>query len=138
MPEEAPKPTDERIHEWVMGDETSRTRMQVAGAGSAGETQREVIGSRPHDIWDRRVLPIRTMALMNLAILASINRPYELYTRTLGLLRGGISVEEIREVFLHVTIYVGNPAGVEAIVALHQAIESLKERGIPFNETRVD
>jgi 4-carboxymuconolactone decarboxylase len=134
----APQPTDANISEWLMGDETSRTRMHSAGDGPAGTAHREVVGSRSTDLWARRVLPIRVSALVNLGILAVLNRPYELYTRTLGLLRGGVSVEEIQEVFLHVGFYAGNPAAVEAVVALHEAIQSLTERGIPFNTKKTD
>jgi alkylhydroperoxidase/carboxymuconolactone decarboxylase family protein YurZ len=47
-------------------------------------------------------------------------------------------VEEIQEVMLHVAFYAGNPAGVEAIVALHEAMENPTQRGIAFNLKRVD
>jgi alkylhydroperoxidase/carboxymuconolactone decarboxylase family protein YurZ len=133
MTDATPVPNDERLLHWVMGDETSRTRMLEAMSGPAGTAYHEVIGPTVAVLWGRRILPVRTTVLMNLAILACLNRPHELYTRTLGLLRGGISVEEIQEVFLHVNFYAGNPAGVEAGVALHQAMQSLTERGIPFN-----
>jgi 4-carboxymuconolactone decarboxylase len=84
------------------------------------------------------VLPLRTIVLVNLGILASLNRPRELYTRVVGLLRGGVSVEEIQEVFLHIGFYCGNPAGVEATSALHEAMEDLQARGIAFRETPAD
>ena len=73
--------------------------------------------------------------LVPLAILAGLNRPNELFTRVVGLLRGGISVEQIQEVFLHIGFYCGNPAGVEATAALHDAMKNLHERGIAFRET---
>jgi 4-carboxymuconolactone decarboxylase len=133
-----PQPTDDNIIEWLMGDETSKTRMQEASDGPGGATRREVFGSMAGVIWSRRVLPVRTAALMNLAILASINRPHELYTRVLGLLRGGVSVEEIQEVFLQINFYVGNPAGMEATVMLHEAMRSLEDRGIEFNMRKVE
>jgi 4-carboxymuconolactone decarboxylase len=89
-------------------------------------------------LWSRRVLPVKTTVLVNLAILATINRPHELFTRVVGLLRGGMSVEEIQEVFLHVGFYAGNPAGVEATVALHEAMQSLDERDIPYRRKIAD
>jgi 4-carboxymuconolactone decarboxylase len=138
MTDQPLRPTDENILEFVMGDDVSRKRMRDAATGPAGTTYQEVISPTTRAIWDRRVLPVRTTALMNLAILACLNRPHELFTRTLGLLRGGISVEEIQEVILHVGFYAGNPAGVEAIVSLHEAMESLTQRGIAFNLKRVD
>jgi 4-carboxymuconolactone decarboxylase len=131
----APEPTDENLLEWVMGDDVSGKRMLDAMAGPAGRPYRERTRAAVSSLWDRRVLPVKTTVLMNLAILACLNRPHELFTRTLGLLRGGISVAEIQEVIMHVGFYAGNPAGVEASVTLHEAMENLTQRGIPFRMT---
>jgi hypothetical protein len=38
-------------------------------------------------------------------------------------------------VIMHIGFYVGNPAGVEATVSLHEAMENLTERGISFRTT---
>jgi alkylhydroperoxidase/carboxymuconolactone decarboxylase family protein YurZ len=135
MEQAVPEPTDENLLEWVMGDDISSKRMLDAMSGPAGSPYRERTNSTVSSLWARRVLPVKTTVLMNLAILACLNRPHELFTRTLGLLRGGISVAEIQEVILHVGFYVGNPAGVEASVTLHEAMESLTRRGIPFRLT---
>jgi alkylhydroperoxidase/carboxymuconolactone decarboxylase family protein YurZ len=123
---------DERLRRWMMGDETTNTRMGEAVRGPAGREYMKVVMPVNGPLWDRRVIPLKTTALVNLAILACLNRPHELYGRTLGLLRGGITVAEIQEVFLHIGFYVGNPAGVEATVGLHEAIQSLERRGIDF------
>jgi 4-carboxymuconolactone decarboxylase len=131
----APEPTDENLLEWVMGDEVSKKRMLDAMSGPAGSPYRERTDAAVSSLWARKVLPVKTTVLVNLAILACLNRPHELFTRTLGLLRGGISVAEIQEVIMHVGFYAGNPAGVEASVTLHEAMESLTQRGIPFRMT---
>ena len=135
MSDEALEPTDENLMKHVFGDEVSSARMREAMQSPVASEYNKVISQANQPLWQRRVVPLRSTVLFNLAILASINRPHELYTRILGLLRGGISVEEIQEVIMHIGFYVGNPAGVEATVSLHEATQNLTERGIPFRQT---
>jgi alkylhydroperoxidase/carboxymuconolactone decarboxylase family protein YurZ len=128
----ATEPTDEQLMQFVFGDEVSSARMREAMGGPAARVYNQVVSPTNRPLWARRVLPLKTTVLVNLAILACLNRPHELFTRVLGLLRAGISVQEIQEVFLHIGFYVGNPAGVEASVTLHEAMTNLTERGISF------
>lgn len=65
-------------------------------------------------VWGREGLPRKTRSLLNLAMIAALNRPHELKMHVAGALRNGVSREEIREVFLQVAIYCGIPAGVDA------------------------
>ena len=65
-------------------------------------------------IWTREGLPRKTRSLLNLAMLAALNRPHELELHLRGALRNGCSKEEIREVLLQVAIYVGVPAAVDS------------------------
>ena len=135
MTPELPEATDENIMKWVFGDDVSSKRMHDAMNSVASETYNEVVSPVNGPLWARRELPVKTTVLVNLAILAVLNRPHELYTRVVGLLRGGVTVQEIKEVFIHVGFYAGNPAGVEATVALYEAMEDLKARGVPFRES---
>jgi len=134
MADGLPEPTEENLMKFVFGDEVSSKHLREAMSSPAAAVYNEVVSRTNGPLWSRRVLPLKTTILVNLAILAGLNRPRELYTRIVGLLRGGISVEEIQEVFLHIGFYCGNPAGVEATSALHEAMENLRERGIPFRE----
>jgi alkylhydroperoxidase/carboxymuconolactone decarboxylase family protein YurZ len=129
------EPTDENLMKFVFGDEVSSKHLRAAMQSPAATQYNQIISPTNQPLWQRRVVPLRTTVLFNFAILASINRPHEMFTRILGLLRGGVSVEEIQEVIMHIGFYVGNPAGVDATVALHEAMENLQERGIPFRET---
>lgn len=65
-------------------------------------------------VWGREGLPRKTRSLLNLAMIAALNRPHELKMHVAGALRNGVSKEEIREVFLQVAIYCGIPAGVDS------------------------
>jgi 4-carboxymuconolactone decarboxylase len=65
-------------------------------------------------VWTREGLPRKIRSLLNLAMLATLNRPHELELHLRGALRNGCTKEEIREVLLQVAIYAGVPAAVDS------------------------
>jgi len=65
-------------------------------------------------VWGREELPRKTRSLLNLAMIGILNRPHELALHIRGARRNGVTLEEIREVFMQMTIYAGVPAGVDA------------------------
>ncbi|TRX74837.1 carboxymuconolactone decarboxylase family protein [Pseudomonas mangiferae] len=65
-------------------------------------------------IWGRDGLPRKTRSLLNLGIIAALNRPHELRLHVRGALRNGVTREEIREVFMQVAVYCGIPAGMDS------------------------
>jgi 4-carboxymuconolactone decarboxylase len=65
-------------------------------------------------IWTREGLPRKTRSMLNLAMLATLNRPHELELHIRGAMRNGVTRDEIREVLLQVAIYAGIPAGVDS------------------------
>lgn len=65
-------------------------------------------------VWGRDGLPKKTRSMLNLAMLAALNRPHELKLHVQGALNNGVTREEIREIFLQVAIYCGVPAGIDA------------------------
>jgi len=65
-------------------------------------------------VWGREGLSRKTRSLLNLAMLCALNRPHELRMHIRGALTNGVSRDEIREVFMQVSIYCGVPAGVDA------------------------
>ena len=64
--------------------------------------------------WTRPGLPRKTRSMLNLAMLATLNRPHELELHIRGAMRNGVTKDEIREVLLQVAIYAGVPAGVDS------------------------
>ena len=76
--------------------------------------------------WTRPGLDRKTRSLINLAMLTALNRSPEIKLHVRGALNNGVTVEEIKEVLLHATIYCGIPAGLDAFKA---ANEVLKEVG---------
>jgi 4-carboxymuconolactone decarboxylase len=65
-------------------------------------------------VWGRPGLDRRTRSLLNVAMLAALNRPNQLRGHLDGALRNGASAEEIREVLLQVAVYCGVPAALDA------------------------
>jgi 4-carboxymuconolactone decarboxylase len=60
--------------------------------------------------WGRPGLSRKERSMLNLAMLAILNRPHELKLHV----RGGLTKDQIREIFMHIAIYAGVPAGVDA------------------------
>ena len=76
--------------------------------------------------WTREGLDHKTRSLINLAMLTALNRSPEVKLHVRGALNNGVTVDEIKEVLLHATVYCGIPAGLDAFKA---ANEVLKEVG---------
>jgi 4-carboxymuconolactone decarboxylase len=76
--------------------------------------------------WTRPGLDRKTRSLVNLAMLTALNRSPEIKLHVRGALNNGVTVDEIKEVLLHATIYCGIAAGLDAFKA---ANEVLKEVG---------
>jgi 4-carboxymuconolactone decarboxylase len=66
------------------------------------------------EIWGRPTLDKRTRSIINLGMIAALNRPHELKAHVRGALRNGLSRTDIREIFLQVAIYCGVPAAVDS------------------------
>jgi len=76
--------------------------------------------------WTRPGLDRKTRSLLNLAMLTALNRTPEIKLHVRGALNNGVTVDEIKEVLIHATIYCGIPAGLDAFKA---ANDVLKEMG---------
>ena len=72
-------------------------------------------------VWARRnddgelTLPKKTRSIMNLALLAAINRPHELEIHLRGAINNGVNKKEMMEIFLHVATYAGAPAMMDGV-----------------------
>lgn len=66
------------------------------------------------EIWNRPDLDKRSRSLLNLGMIAALNRPHELKVHIRGALNNGLSKAELREVFLQIAVYCGMPAGLDS------------------------
>lgn len=79
-------------------------------------------------VWGRDALPRKTRSMLNLAMLAVLNRPNELRTHVRGAITNGVSREEIREIFMQVAVYAGVPAAVDAFRMARATFDETDER----------
>jgi 4-carboxymuconolactone decarboxylase len=79
--------------------------------------------------WTRPGLERKTRSMLNLAMLTALGKPAELKLHVKGALANGVSVDEIKEILLHATVYCGIPAGLDAFKAAHEVLRA--EGAIP-------
>ncbi len=72
-------------------------------------------------VWSREGLPPKIRSMLNLAMIATLNRPHELRTHVGGALTNGVTREEIREIFMQVAVYAGVPAAVDSFRVAREA-----------------
>src|SRR6202163_4226211 len=72
--------------------------------------------------WTRPGLDRKTRSMLNLAMLTALKAPHEIKLHVKGALTNGVTVDEIKEILLHATVYSGIPAGLEAFKAAHEVL----------------
>jgi len=77
-------------------------------------------------VWGREGLPRKTRSMLNLAMIAILNRPHELKAHIKGALTNGVTKPEITEIFLQVAVYGGAPAAVDAFRTAREVFAELK------------
>ncbi len=77
--------------------------------------------------WGRGVLTKQQRSLLNLGMIAALNRQHEFKLHFKGAIKNGVSLEELREVLIQIAVYCGVPAGVEAF---RVAREVFAEEGV--------
>lgn len=79
------------------------------------------------EVWTRPGLPKESRSMINLAMLAALNRPHELKLHVRGALNNGLTKDEIKEVLLQTAIYCGVPAAIDSFRVAQEAFDELEE-----------
>lgn len=79
------------------------------------------------EIWNRQALSDRERSLINLGMIAALNRPTEFKGHVRGALNNGVTPEEIRDVCLQIAVYCGFPAGLDS---LRLAMDVINEEAV--------
>ncbi len=79
------------------------------------------------EVWTRPGLDRRSRSILNLGMIAALNRSEELAVHVRGAINNGVTKDEIKECFLQVAVYVGMPAGLGCFKVARQVF---KEMGI--------
>jgi 4-carboxymuconolactone decarboxylase len=77
-------------------------------------------------IWARPGLAKKQRSLLNLGMLAALNRPEEFELHFRGALKNGCTVEELKETLLQIAVYCGMPAGVSSFRIARKVLDELK------------
>jgi 4-carboxymuconolactone decarboxylase len=110
----------------VLGEEY--VERSVAGADDFTWPMQQLVTEYCWDeIWNRPGLDRRSRSILNLGMLAALNRPQELKLHVRGAINNGVSKAELTEIFLQVAIYCGVPAAIDSF---RHAREVLKEMGL--------
>lgn len=72
--------------------------------------------------WSGTALDRKTKCLLTLGILAALGRFQEVGIYAKGAVAAGVTVDEMKEALIHVTVYCGTPAGRQAFLAVHEAL----------------
>ncbi|MCU4482954.1 4-carboxymuconolactone decarboxylase [Acinetobacter ursingii] len=79
------------------------------------------------EVWSRPGLPRHTRSLITMGILLALGREAELRMHIRACFNNGVTKDELKELFLHSSLYAGLPA---ANAAMHMAEEVFVELGI--------
>ena len=79
------------------------------------------------EVWSRPGLPRHTRSLVTIGILLALGREAELRMHIRACFNNGVTKDELKELFLHASLYAGLPA---ANAAMHMAEEVFVELGI--------
>jgi 4-carboxymuconolactone decarboxylase len=79
------------------------------------------------EIWTRPGLDKKTRSMLNLAMLAILNRQHELRGHVRGAVTNGVTREEIREIFLHVGLYAGAPIMLDAVRVAKEVLAEMEK-----------
>jgi len=78
------------------------------------------------ELWNRPGLDRKSRSMLNLAMLAALNRPHEIKLHIRGAINNGMTKDEIKEVFLQVGVYCGVPAAVDAFRSAREVFADMK------------
>ena len=74
--------------------------------------------------WQRPGLDLKTRSIVTVSMLVALNRPHELKAHVRGALNNGVTPEELREIFLHASVYCGFPAAIDALRTASEVMDA--------------
>lgn len=109
----------------VMGD--AFVTKAFAGADDFTLVMQEFISRNAWGtVWQRDGLDLKTRSLMTVAMLTALGRQHELKGHVRGALNNGATPEELRELFLHATVYCGFPLAIDGFRTACEVINEVK------------
>jgi len=104
------------VRKAVLGEEY--VAKAAAGADAFNRPFQEILNEYCWGlVWGDERLPRKTRSMLNLVMLACLNRMQEWELHLEGALRNGVSKEEVQAIIHQIAIYAGVPLGVECFRA---------------------
>jgi 4-carboxymuconolactone decarboxylase len=107
----------------VLGDEYVQGALDRATDFSA-PLQEMVTRHAWGNTWQRKGIDLKTRSMVTVSMLVALGRMHELKVHVRGALNNGVTPEELREIFLHASVYCGFPAAVDAFRTATEVIEA--------------
>lgn len=85
--------------------------------------------------WQRDGIDLKTRSLITVSMLTALGRAHELRGHVRGALNNGATPEELREVFLHATVYCGFPLAIDAFRNACEVIAEWRAANPPANDS---
>ena len=117
-----------KVRREVLGDEYVDRALQSVDEFTR-EFQQMVTEHAWGAIWSRPGLAKKQRSLINLAMLAALNRPEEFELHFRGALNNGCTLEELKETLLQIAVYCGMPVGVSAFRIARKVLAERKPSG---------
>jgi 4-carboxymuconolactone decarboxylase len=118
------------IRKDVLG-EAHVARAEAATSALDADFQRFITEVAWGTVWARPGLDRRTRHLLTLAMLAALDKHEELALHIAATVRTGVSIDELKEVFLQVAIYAGVPSANSAFALAKRVLVEGAEPAAP-------
>ena len=111
----------------VLGDEYVDKALASADEFGA-DLQKLITEYAWGEVWNKESLNDKERSMINLGMIAALNRPHELKLHIKGALNNGLTKDQIRDIFLQVTVYCGAPAGIDSMRLAREAFAEIDKK----------
>ena len=126
--DEALRKNGEAIRRKVLGDEYVDRAMN--GADSFSAPFQDVLNEYCWGTaWTDDGLDLKQRSLLNLGMLAALNRMHEFGIHFRGAIRNRLTDDELRAALTQIAVYCGIPAGVEAFRVARSIRDEMRQKG---------
>jgi 4-carboxymuconolactone decarboxylase len=126
--DEALRKSGETIRRKVLGDEY--VDRAIRGADSFSAPFQDVLNEYCWGTaWTDGGLDLKQRSLLNLGMLAALNRMHEFGIHFRGAIRNGLTDDELRAALTQIAVYCGIPAGVEAFRVARSIRDEMRQKG---------
>ena len=126
--DEALRKSGEAVRRKVLGDDY--VDRAIDGADSFSAPFQDVLNEYCWGtVWTDCGLDLKQRSLLNLGMLAALNRMHEFGIHFRGAIRNGLTEEELRAALVQIAVYCGSPTGVEAFRVARSIGDEMRQKG---------